>query len=130
MMYYSSMLGMLSVFIGGGIGALLRYLICSHYSKACSLTFPYHTFFINIIGSFILGFLIYIFNVKTGFHNNVKLFLTVGFCGGLTTFSTFSVESIELLKNGHYLHFFAYTFGSVFVCLIFAAIGVYIARFF
>ncbi len=129
MLYYDIMLGMFSVFIGGGIGALLRYLICSFYAKSCSVGFPYHTFAINVIGSFILGFFIYAFNTKTGVDTNFKLFLTVGICGGFTTFSTFSVESLHLLKQGRVLEFFAYTFGSVFICLLGAAIGAYFAKF-
>ncbi len=123
------MYAMLAVFIGGGLGALLRYVICHYYAKSCNLTFPYHTFGINILGSFVLGFLIYSFNAKAGIDNNVKLFLTVGLCGGFTTFSTFSLESIELFRHGKILEFLLYTFGSVFVCLISAALGAYFAKY-
>lgn len=120
---------MISVFVGGGLGALLRYVICHYYAKSCSLSFPFQTFGINVIGSFILGFLIYSINSKTGFDNNLKLFLTVGFCGGLTTFSTFSLESVELFKHGKVLEFLFYTFGSVIICLIGAAMGAYLAKY-
>ncbi len=123
------MYAMISVFIGGGLGALLRYIICHYYSKACNLTFPYHTFGINVLGSFILGFIIYSINSKTGFDNNLKLFLTVGFCGGLTTFSTFSLESLELFKQGKIVEFLLYTFGSVVICLLGAVLGAYFARY-
>ncbi len=123
------MYGMFAVFIGGGLGALLRYIVCHYYAKSCNLTFPYHTFGINIVGSFILGFIIYSLNAKSGIDSNVKLFLTVGFCGGFTTFSTFSLESLELFKQGKIIEFFAYTFGSVLICLVAAALGAYFARY-
>lgn len=120
---------MISVFIGGGLGALMRYLVCHYYAKSCSITFPFQTFGINVLGSFILGFLIYSFNSKTGIDNNMKLFLTVGLCGGFTTFSTFSLESVELFKHGKITEFLFYTFGSVIICLIGAALGAYFAKY-
>lgn len=88
------------IFLGGGIGACLRYLITVFAYQTLGFTLPFGTFFINIFGSFFLGFVTALAIHKTGFVSaNMKLFLTVGIAGGFTTFSTFSYESLELLKN-------------------------------
>ncbi|MDD3237665.1 MAG: fluoride efflux transporter CrcB [Candidatus Gastranaerophilales bacterium] len=123
------MLNVLSVFIGGGIGASFRYLICHFIGKECSLLYPWHTLGINIAGSFLLGFLIYFINAKTGFNPQLKLFLTVGFCGGLTTFSTFSLEVFELIKEGRILESITYILLSVLICVLGAFMGACFAKF-
>lgn len=123
------MYNVLAVFIGGGLGAVMRYLICHFSTKGCSLSYPFHTLSINVLGSFVLGFLICYFNAKSGVNPHLKLFLTVGFCGGLTTFSTFSVEALEMLRVGRFFDFFTYLLASVVVCIIGATIGAYFAKF-
>lgn len=123
------MLNVIAVFIGGGIGAALRYLICTCSQKACSVSFPYHTLSVNVIGSFILGFLAYYFALKTSVPSHFKLFLTVGLCGGFTTFSTFSLESVNLFNEGRFFDLVLYILLSVMVCIIFAALGAYFAKY-
>ena len=122
------MLNIISVFIGGGIGSLIRYLINITLGKTtlfanCSL--PLATFSVNIAGSFLLGFIYALISQKTGFSPALKLALSVGFCGGLTTFSTFSIETLNLLKNGEFLTGIGYIFTSVIVCLVMSAIGIF-----
>lgn len=129
MLYYKLMYAMISVFIGGGLGAILRYAVSNCYAQSCSLSFLYSTLTVNVVGSALLGFLIYSINSKMGFDNNVKLLLTVGFCGGFTTFSAFSLESVGLLRNGHVIEFLLYALGSVFICLIGSVIGAYFAKY-
>lgn len=80
-----------AIFIGGGLGAFLRYLAGSAFSKV-SPFFPAGTLFVNILGSFIIGLGYVLFLEKVNAPDEFKLFLTVGFCGGLTTFSTFSLD--------------------------------------
>lgn len=84
---------------GSFIGGVLRYLL-SFLIKFDGTHFPYATFLVNIIGCFIIG-IIYAISLKNNIlYNHTILFLTVGVCGGLTTFSTFSKESLQLVQNG------------------------------
>lgn len=84
---------------GSFIGGVLRYLL-SFLIKFDGTHFPYATFLVNIIGCFIIG-IIYAISLKNNIlSNHTILFLTVGLCGGLTTFSTFSKESLQLVQNG------------------------------
>ena len=121
------MLKLLAIFTGGGIGAVLRFLV-GFFCKNHNISLPVATFSVNIIGSFIIGFVLSYSILKTDFSPTVKLFLTVGFCGGLTTFSTFSAECLNYLTNGKFAEFFLYTFLSVTVCIIAAGIGAYSAK--
>lgn len=101
-----------SVFIGGGLGAILRYLagICSQslFNKAI-----YGTFAVNIIGCFLIG-AVFAFTLDKidAINPTLKLLITAGFLGGLTTFSTFNLEVFELIKNGKPLLGFVYLVSS------------------
>jgi len=105
---------------GGMLGAVIRYLLSLLPVKADN-GFPVITFMINIIGSFCIGLII----ALTGKHVNVNprliLFLKVGLCGGFTTFSTFSIEALQLIQNGKYLVSFLYMILSVALCVAAAA---------
>ena len=88
---------LLLVGLGGSIGSMLRYAFSLIVN---SKVFPYATLSVNIIGSFIIG-LVFAMSVKeAGLLNNWRLFLATGICGGFTTFSAFSLESMGLLQNG------------------------------
>lgn len=90
------------VFIGGGIGATLRYWIYGLAGKLLGPEFPYGTLFVNIVGCFTIGFLMSVFEERFIFEPALRIFLTVGILGGFTTFSTFSFETIALLRDGSY----------------------------
>lgn len=122
------MLNILAVFLGGGFGALARYLTSLYMTKVLAVNLPLVTFTVNIIGSFLIGFLYILFVQKSDLSPALKLALTVGFCGGLTTFSTFSLELFEMVKNAQYLHAFVYAILSVIICLIAVTVGVYCAK--
>lgn len=121
------MLKLLAVFTGGGLGALLRFLV-GFYCKNCNISVVVATFSVNLIGSFIIGFVLTYSILKSDFSPTVKLFLTIGFCGGLTTFSTFSAECLDFLLSWKILAFLLYTLLSVSVCVIAAGLGVYLAK--
>ena len=87
------------VFIGAGIGGILRYWLSNSVYKFLPPDFPYGTLVVNVLGSFVIGIVMFYFNENKLISPTTRVFLTVGFCGGLTTFSTFSFETINLLKE-------------------------------
>ena len=90
----------ISIFIGGGFGAILRYLVTLLAKKALMLPIV-GTFFVNIIGCFIIGFVFALtVNKINNLPNILKLFIATGFLGSLTTFSTLNLEVFELIKDG------------------------------
>ena len=101
------------VALGGGIGSALRYLSSWWLLKQFSYTFPLGTFIVNITGCLIVGFLMGLSIRYRILTDELKFLLIVGFCGGYTTFSTFSSESIELFKTGHYWILTFYIAGSI-----------------
>lgn len=110
------MLNILAIFFGGGLGAISRYGL-SILLRTHSIDFPMATILVNIIGSLILGFTVALFWKGAPLNSSIKLAITVGFCGGLTTFSTFSWETFEMIKQGEFLLALLYTFISVIACV-------------
>lgn len=116
-------LNFILVFLGGGIGALLRFL-ATIFSNKIFLTSIYATFSVNIIGCFFIGAIFgFILNRADAISVATKLFLTVGLLGGLTTFSSFNIEVFELLKSGKILIGVAYLFASCFLSLVCTCFG-------
>jgi len=92
----------LIVGLGSGIGGMLRYYISDLVQKNSSSLFPYGTLTVNIIGSFLIGLILFYLDSIKMISSEMRLFLTVGLCGGLTTFSTFSYETIKLVQDSEY----------------------------
>ena len=110
----------------GVFGILGRYLI-QMYGKEWNCTFPIATFFINILGSFLIG---YVYSSSTQYSwltHPVRLALMVGLIGGFTTFSAFSLDTLLLLKNGQYISAISYVFGSVVLSLLATMAGLKLA---
>lgn len=110
----------LLIFIGGGLGSTLRYLISQLVPSQGG--FPLGTFVCNILGCFLIG----LFNglvAKMGLSNEVRLMLTVGLCGGFTTFSTFSKEGLTMIGAGEYGMYTLYTLLSILLGLVAVIIG-------
>lgn len=122
------MLNVVAIFIGGGTGAVLRYMAGIFAMRTLSLNFPISTILVNIVGSFILGVLYAIFIDKPEINPALKLALTVGFCGGLTTFSTFSLEIFEMIKNAQIFQAILYIAMSIIICILAVWIGVNFAK--
>lgn len=112
------MLNYIVISIGAAIGGVFRYGLASFIQKKVESFFPYGTLIVNITGSFILGFIMYYLDEKEFLSPQMRLFLTVGLCGGFTTFSTFSYETLNLIKNSQFLLAAFNVLGSVFLCLI------------
>lgn len=93
----------LIVFLGGGIGSAFRYLISVITEKYAPTLFPWATFFVNIIGCFIIGILFGMVTKEHLSHPHLKLLFITGFCGGFTTFSAFALENIKLFQSGNSL---------------------------
>ena len=122
------MLNITAIFLGGGIGAVLRYLTGIVISAYLKTNFPAATFFVNIIGCFILGFLFVFFIEKSQINPALKLLLTTGFCGGLTTFSTFSLEIFNMIQDTQYTTAILYIGTSLIIGLLAVFLGGYLCK--
>lgn len=114
--------------IGGFFGSTARFLIQKYFPFAVQSSFPVATLLINLSGSFLIGLIYGLSNRYNIMSADLRLFLTTGFCGGFTTFSTFSNESLLLLKAGDYKHFLVYTTFSIIAGIFFTFFGYYIVK--
>ena len=117
----------LLVFLGGGLGSGLRYLVSiamNQYSKVL----PFGTFTVNILGCMLIGLILGYAQKENTLTSNQTLLLATGFCGGFTTFSAFANENLELIKNGELFNFSVYTIGSVLIGILAVYIGFYLTN--
>ena len=111
---------------GGALGSMARFWLAGAVAALSGPQFPWGTLLINIIGSFVIGW----FGALTGgsgslsVPGDIRLFVMVGVCGGFTTFSSFSLQTLELLQSGEILRAGGYIVGSVVLCLVFVWLGV------
>ncbi|MGB9664795.1 MAG: fluoride efflux transporter CrcB [Ignavibacteria bacterium] len=113
----------LIVGIGSALGGMTRYFLSNFVYKFLTPIFPYGTLTVNVAGSFLVGLFIFYLDANELISAEVRIFLTIGFCGGLTTFSTFTYETFSLLQNSEYL----YAFLNIGLNILFTLIGITIA---
>lgn len=118
----------LLIFLGGGIGSALRYLIGRWVSIFYVQTFPVATFLANVLACFILGLVIGLADHRQVLGYSARLFWAVGFCGGFSTFSTFSQETLSIVQSGQELLSILYVCLSIFFCIAATFVGQYLMR--
>ena len=110
--------------VGGATGTVIRYVLSGAAYRIFGVGFPYGTFAVNLIGCFILGFLASFTERKFFLDTNARLLLMVGFCGAFTTFSTFILETANLIKDGEATRAFLNVILSVVIGFIVLRLGV------
>ena len=116
------------VFLGGGFGSVLRYII-GKWLNNTENGIPYGTFAANILGSLLIGIILGYAAKNETISQNTTLLLATGFCGGFTTFSTFAYESHVFLKSGDFTTFAFYTIASFVIGFLAVFAGMYLVRF-
>lgn len=114
--------------LGGLIGSIARYVTIRTIDEKFNSIFPYGTLVVNLVGSFILGVVYMLASKKLGMSENLRIFLGAGFCGGLTTFSTFAWENASLLQGKNFGTAGIYILGSVFLGIISVFLGMWTGR--
>ncbi len=116
--------------VGGALGSVARYWMTGVAARLFGETFPWGTLLINILGSFVIGFFVALTSPEGGRYvvdPNMRAFVTVGICGGFTTFSAFSLQTLVLMQEGEWLHAGGYVVGSVMLCLVAVWLGYILA---
>lgn len=117
------MSNLILVMIGSAFGGGVRYWLSNAVYKYFPVSFPYGTLAVNIVGSFLLGIIIFFLDDREIINTQWRFFLTMGFCGGFTTFSTFSLETFNLLRDSQYFFAIMNVLSNVFLCMI----GIFLA---
>ncbi|WGD33891.1 fluoride efflux transporter CrcB [Olleya sp. YS] len=115
------------VFIGGGFGSVLRYILGKSLNSSEN-GIPYGTFLANVLGSLLIGIILGIALKNNTLTNNQTVLLATGFCGGFTTFSTFAYENHVFLKAGDFTSFAFYTIASFVLGFLAVFLGLWLAK--
>ena len=117
------MTNLLLIGLGGFLGALSRYGLTTAVQKGIPGAFPLGTLLTNIFGCFLMGILVYLIQEKEVFPPTSRGFLLVGLLGAMTTFSTFSLETLRLIQNDRWIFAAGNVLGSVLLCLAAVTLG-------
>jgi len=121
--------GAIIVGLGGFLGSVARYLSSQLIHKFFNTNFPLGTLIVNLVGCLLIGLLLGLFEKGSLISSDLRLFLTVGFCGGFTTFSTFSNDSVNLVNDTEVLYLMLYMGLSIFAGISFTFIGKNLANY-
>jgi len=115
--------------VGSGLGGIGRYLLSAYLYQLLGQTFPYGTLAVNVLGSFLVGFIfILLVDRFVGIADQMRALLIIGFLGGFTTFSSFSMETIALFGEGEIFRASLNILSSIILCLSLTWIGILLAR--
>jgi CrcB protein len=109
-----------AVAVGGALGSVGRFWLTTVMTALTGPRFPWGTLLINVLGSFVIGLVAGITLVpgRVGMHPDIRIFLMTGVCGGFTTFSAFSLQTLELMQGGEIVLALGYVVGSVALCVL------------
>jgi fluoride exporter len=116
-----------TVFIGGGLGSITRFLLAKWVNTWHTHHFPFGTLVVNIVACWVLGLVVGLADHRQVLSPMTRVFWAVGFCGGFSTFSTFSNETLGLLQQGQSMSTLLYIMCSVFFCVLATFGGIFVA---
>jgi CrcB protein len=121
----------IAVAVGGALGSMARFWLAGVMTALTGPRFPWGTLLINVLGSFVIGLVasITLTPARVGLHPDIRIFLMTGVCGGFTTFSAFSLQTLELMQTGDVVPALGYAIGSVVLCVIGTYCGWLLGRF-
>lgn len=110
----------IAVAVGGALGSMARFWLTAMMMALTGPRFPWGTLLINVLGSFVIGLVagFTLTPVRIAVHPDLRIFLMTGVCGGFTTFSAFSLQTLELMQNGDLVSALGYAVGSVVLCVV------------
>ena len=119
---------LLLIFIGGGLGSLTRFSLSKFIQENIDKTFPFGTLGVNVLASIILGIFVGMVEIKSLANPNYKALIAIGFCGGFSTFSTFSNETLQLIQNNRILEALMNILLNVILCILATFGGITLAK--
>ncbi len=122
------MINIVYIATGGALGAVMRYLVSTGIHSFLGRGFPYGTLTVNVLGSFMMGFLFIYLLERSSLGPEWRALILIGFLGAFTTFSTFSIETLNLIESGAMVRALANILVSVITCILATWLGVILGR--